>query len=165
MVIYSCRPSSRDKLTRAIILLIFVISLAMMIYGSLNGTDRTLYLVPAFGFLMVGSMLCYRYVIVSYIYSIERENEYSGPDLVIRSVKPGKTCTVCRVSIADGRFLKADKSLRDVKKIGKIHNFNPGIASDEAYWFISSEAEGSDVILFTPDKTICEIISGISRKD
>lgn len=167
MVVYSCAPSKSDKKTRIIVLLVFLLSLALMVYGVFSEGDGTIIRYFALAMLLIAALLCGRYVLTIYIYSIERDDEESPCDLVIRAVRLKKTKVVCRVRISGGTFVPANRIGKYNREGRKIRNYVPGMPDDREFWFLSSESEGGDAILFTPDKTMADILSNLcgNRED
>ncbi len=145
---YSYRPPQGNTPTKAltfsalfIALLLFLSPAAKLPY---TGALQMLGLVFAMGAIM----LCTRYLLTGYVYTLEQNGE--GVDLTIVEEKGKARRTVCRLSVT-GAALTRGAKLPDAEKKRRTYNYCPAAFDKNAHYFISPEAQDEAVKI-----TVCD---------
>lgn len=164
MTVYSYSPPSGNKAAKILTSVLVGTGLLFMIASALMPDLDPILKTIAFALMMASVLVCTRYMLVGYTYSIE-SGESGCPDLVIIEHKGKVNRTVCRVSVCGGRLYSSPKNVKI--PAGKRYDYRSGLAPSDGCVFRVPERDGGDYVLFCPDQKMTELMLslGASHED
>lgn len=155
MTIYSYSPPRGNTAAKILTYTLTGAALIFMVAGSLFPDYDPILKTVAFALMMAAVLVCTRYLLLGYTYSIE-SGETGAPDLVIVENKGKVNRTVCRVSIAGGKLYRTPESIKI--PAGKRYDYRTGLAPTNGCVFRVPERDGGDYVLFCPDERLTELM-------
>lgn len=105
---------------------------------------------------MAGLLVCTRFLLSGFTYSIESQADGTPPDLVIVENKGKVNRTVCRVSVAGGKLYRSDKNRKLAS--GKIYDYRPTPFGSDSWIFEVPERDGEGFVRFSPDEQMVSLM-------
>ena len=156
MKIYSFSPPRGDSVSKALaFVLLGGAAIAVMLAEFLQGIASILQ-TGGFALAMAGLLVCTRFLLSGYTYSIESEADGTSPDLVIVENKGKINRTVCRVSLAGGKLSRFDKS----RKLpgDKVYDYRPSPFVADSWVFEVPARDGEGFVIFSPDDKMISLM-------
>lgn len=162
MEIYSYSPKTSDGKDRLLVFLILALGVAAVIAGGFLPAYRGIVQMLGFVVLILGVMLCARYMLTSYTYVIEEADNEGFHDFVVKETKGGRMRTVCRVRI-EGSTLKRG-SRASSRATGASYDYRASLFGDGCYCLSVSERDGGGSVRFSPDEKTVELLYSLGAK-
>lgn len=153
---YSYRPPQGNAATKALTFSALIIALLLFMSRATSLPYAGALQMLALVFAMGGIMLCTRYLMTGYVYTLEQNG--AGVDLVIVEEKGKARRTVCRISV-NGATLTRDTKLPESEKKRRAYNYCPAAFDKNARWFISPESESEAVKISVCDELVLALFS------
>ncbi len=168
---YTCVPK-QDKIRSGILVSgCIVAAIGMLAVSETGGMLATYFKTGAAVWLLAGILFALRLLSTGYVYSIFREINSGGLDLVINELRFGVSKTVCRISLFDIKEIieydsmkripsgkrKKGKRQKRVRAKGRCYNYCVDILPSKYCLLHISGAEDA-YIKFSPDEVMLNII-------
>lgn len=158
VTLYSCKPESADKLSKAISFAILGGAAILILLSEILSEYKPILQTAGFIIALFGVMFCSRFLLSGYTYLLESAADGSSPDLVITEQKGKTTRIVCRVSVAGGKLFRDEKSK---KPEGRIYDYRPSPFADNSWVFMVPERDGEGCVKFCPDEKMIALMRDI----
>lgn len=153
---YSYRPPQGNTATKALTFSALIIALILFMSRATSLPYAGALQMLALVFAMGGIMLCTRYLMTGYVYTLEKNGECV--DLVVVEEKGKARRTVCRLSV-NGASLTRDAKLPPASQKRRTYNYCPSAFDKNARYFISPEAESEAVKISVCDELVLALFS------
>lgn len=148
---YSYRPPQGNAATKALTFSALIIALILFMSRATSLPYAGALQMLALVFAMGGIMLCTRYLMTGYVYTLEKSGERM--DLVVVEEKGKARRTVCRLSV-NGASLTRDAKLPPAPQKRRTYNYCPSAFDKNARYFISPEADSEAVKISVCDELV-----------
>lgn len=156
MKIYSYSPPRGDSVSKTLAFVIFGGAAILVLLAEFLPEISPILKTGGFVLAMAGLLVCTRFLLLGYTYSIESAADCTPPDLVIVENKGKVNRTVCRVSVAGGKLSRLDKSRKRVS--GKVYDYRPSPFCSESWVFEVPERDGEGIVYFCPDSNMVSLM-------
>ena len=153
---YSYRPPQGNTATKALTFSALIIALILFMSRATSLPYAGALQMLALVFAMGGIMLCTRYLMTGYVYTLEKNGECV--DLVVVEEKGKARRTVCRLSV-NGASLTRDAKLPPASQKRRTYNYCPSAFDKNARYFISPEADSEAVKISVCDELVLALFS------
>lgn len=153
---YSYRPPQGNTATKALTFSALIIALILFMSRATSLPYAGALQMLALVFAMGGIMLCTRYLMTGYVYTLEKNGECV--DLVVVEEKGKARRTVCRLSV-NGASLTRDAKLPPAPQKRRTYNYCPSAFDKNARYFISPEADSEAVKISVCDELVLALFS------
>ncbi len=151
---YSYSPPRGDSLSRAIVFALLGGAAIIVMLGEFLTDIKPILQTVGFVPAVLGVMLCSRFMLSGYTYTIELGADGSSADLVIVENRGKANRTVCRVSAIGGRLVRK-------KAEGRCYDYRPTPFSEDSYFYIVSDRDGGGIVRFCPDERMIDIMRSL----
>ena len=153
---YSYRPSQGNTPTKVLTFSAFAASFLLFLSPAASLPYAGALQMLGLLFAMGGIMLCTRFLMTGYLYTLEQNGD--GIDLAVTEEKGKARRIVCRLSVRGAKITRTDK-LPDSEKNRRTYNYCPSAFDKNARFFISPESEGEAVKLILCDEFLRALLA------
>ena len=159
MTLYAHSPKNGDSGTRVLAFCLLFGGLIIIMLSSLVKAYAGAVQMLGFLLAIASVMVCTRFMLTYYTYSVESPDGDGIADLVIIERRGGRERTVCRVAVSGGRLTVATRAN---KPLGRCFDYRPGLFTP-SYYFTPTDSDG-DSIRFSPDDRLLSALCALGAK-
>ncbi len=152
---YTYSPPRGDQTSQIITFCTLGGAMILVLLGEFIGAYKTVLQMAGFLTALAGIMLCTRWLLSGYTYTIELSDDGASADLVIVENKGKVNRTVCRVSAVGGKLSRTKSSE------GKLYDYRPSPFVKDAWIYEVPASDGDGFVRFCPDEKMVEIMQAL----